>query len=101
MSVIYGIVLVLDPVSACAAWDRSATLFLKVLPVLGIVLLVLLLSNLLLKPNRMRENLGQRSGPRGWVLAVLILFSLPAGLLLEKTVDTRRRSRRGNHPPPA
>jgi len=160
---LYGIAFLLDPTSTNLALDRSAELFSRLLPVLGFVISVLFIASLLLQPSWVRENLGERSGPRGWVLAVaggilsagpvypwyamlgdlrskgmrtalmsvflynraiklpllpllihyfgptyalilfvyLILFSLPAGLLLERLIDGRPAPHRGNKPPPA
>ena len=157
---LYGIAFLLDPASTNLAFDRSAALFSRLLPMLGLVILVLFFANLLLQPSWVRENLGEHSGQRGWILAIaggilsagpvypwyamlgdlkakgmrtalmsvflynravklpllpllihyfglayvlvlfayLILFSLPAGLLLERLVDGRPSARRGTRP---
>jgi uncharacterized membrane protein YraQ (UPF0718 family) len=149
--ILYSIAYGFDPVSTSHAMSRSAALVSRLVPVLGTVILVLFVSNLLLRGQWVREHLGAHSGPRGWFLAAvggilaagpvyawyallgdlrakgmrpglmsvflytraiklpllpllihyfglvytmifsgyLILFSLPAGLLLERLVDER------------
>jgi len=67
---LYGIVFLLDSAATNLALNRSTALFSKLLPVLGLVILVLFFANLLLQPEWVRDNLGEHSGPRGWVLAV-------------------------------
>jgi uncharacterized membrane protein YraQ (UPF0718 family) len=68
---LYGIVYALDPASTGYAMDRSLALAERLLPVLGIVLLVLFFSNLLLQRAWVHENLGVDSGLRSWLLAVV------------------------------
>jgi len=67
---LYGIAFLLDPASTNLALDRSAALFSRLLPMLGLVILVLFFANLLLQPSWVRENLGKHSGQRGWILAI-------------------------------
>jgi len=68
---LYGFAYMLYPVSTGYAMDRSLALAGRLLPVLGIVVLVLFFSNLLLEREWVRENLGVHSGPRGWFLAAV------------------------------
>ena len=43
----------------------------QVLPMLGLVFLLLFITNLLLDPKRIKRYLGKESGMKGWVTAVL------------------------------
>lgn len=43
----------------------------RVLPVLGLVFVLIFISNLILKRGRLEQYLGKGSGLKGWVLAVL------------------------------
>lgn len=73
----------LDPALARTALSGFQGMFLKVLPILGVVFVALLLVNLLLNPERIRKHLGRDSGLRGWLYAVLggILISGPPYVL--------------------
>jgi len=69
--ILYGIAYALDPTAARRAIDRSLALASHLLPVLGIVVLVIFLSNLLLRPDWVRNHLGAGSGPHGWLIATI------------------------------
>jgi len=73
----------LDPVLVRAALTGFQGMFLKVMPILGVVFVALLLVNLLLNPERIRKHLGRDSGLKGWLYAVLggILISGPPYVL--------------------
>ena len=68
---LYGIAYTLDPESASRAVDRSLAVASRLLPTLGIVVLVLFLSNLLLRHEWVRDHLGDHAGARGWFLAAV------------------------------
>jgi hypothetical protein len=69
--ILYGITYALDPAAAGRAIDRSLTLASRLFPILGIVALVIFLSNLFLRPDWIRNHLGAGSGPLGWLLAAI------------------------------
>jgi uncharacterized membrane protein YraQ (UPF0718 family) len=73
----------LDPALAIVALTGFKGMFLKVLPILGLVFAALLLVNLLLNPERIRKHLGREAGLKGWFYAVLggILISGPPYVL--------------------
>ncbi len=54
---------------------QALALFMRVMqqvfPVLAIVFMLLLVSNLMLTPNRVRRYLGEEAGVKGWVASVV------------------------------
>jgi hypothetical protein len=67
--ILYGIACGVDAESTGHALGRSMALLTRLFPVLGIVVAVLLLSNLALRGEWVRAHLGARSGARAWFLA--------------------------------
>ena len=68
---LYVLLLLLDTESALRALEFSARLFVRLLPTLLLVFMLLLLSYLLVKPGWVRANVGRGSGVRGWAVAVI------------------------------
>jgi uncharacterized membrane protein YraQ (UPF0718 family) len=70
VGVIYAATAAMDPELA----RRSAAFFVanlaKVIPVLVIVFLLMFVFDYALNPKRVKQYLGQQSGPRGWVLTI-------------------------------
>ena len=61
-------------VHADQAWNAlsfSARLLQQLLPVLLLVFALLMFSNLLVKPGWVHANVGQGSGLRGWIIAIV------------------------------
>jgi uncharacterized membrane protein YraQ (UPF0718 family) len=68
---LYGVTLLAKPEAAAAAVARATDLLLTVLPVLLLVFVFLLLSNIMIKPAWVRSRLGQESGLGGWLFAII------------------------------
>lgn len=68
---LYGATALFDPALALAALKYFTVILAKVVPVLALVFVVLFLTNLFLKPERIRRHLGSESGLRGWFYAVV------------------------------
>ena len=69
--VLYGVVAFFNPAVVRAALQYFGVMLGKVLPVLGLVFIILFLTNLFLNPARIRKHLGKDSGLRGWFYAVI------------------------------
>jgi len=82
----------LDPDLAISALHGFKGMFLKIVPILGVVFVALLLVNLLLNPERIRKHLGKDSGLKGWLFAVLggILVSGPPYVLYPMLGEFRK-----------
>jgi len=68
---LYGVAALFDPALTLAALKYFTVILAKVVPVLALVFVVLFLTNLFLKPERIRRHLGSESGLRGWFYAVV------------------------------
>lgn len=68
--ILYAGLLVLDAGTACMAVQKTARIFLRILPVLlGVVLLTAVI-NYFLRPAQIARHLGQKSGIKGWIWAL-------------------------------
>jgi uncharacterized membrane protein YraQ (UPF0718 family) len=67
---LYGVIALLDPEKAQAAWHVALALFLKVLPIFALVFVVIFVINLFIRPEWVRKHLGSDSGLRGWGVAI-------------------------------
>ncbi|OOZ42991.1 hypothetical protein BOW37_12490 [Solemya velum gill symbiont] len=67
----YGLFYLVKPDEISQALTFFTHVMRQVLPVLGIVFLLLFISNLLLKPKWIKRYLGKESGTKGWGMAVL------------------------------
>jgi hypothetical protein len=67
----YAVLGMMDLQAALQAVGFFGRVMGQVLPVLGLVFVLLLLSDLLLEEKRIRHYLGQHSGLRGWLAALL------------------------------
>lgn len=68
---LYGFAFITTPDSTLKALGFAKTLGYQLLPILALVLLLLFLSNLLIRPDWVIKHLGKDSGPKGWILAVV------------------------------
>jgi uncharacterized membrane protein YraQ (UPF0718 family) len=66
----YGMTAAIDAGTAGQAFSFFGSVMGKVLPVLGLVFVLLLAADLLLKPEWIRRNLGGKAGIKGWIIAV-------------------------------
>lgn len=69
--VLYGILFLFDNERIYRALQISYDIFIQILPVLAMVILLMWISNYLLKPKTVSKHLGKESGIKGWILAVL------------------------------
>ena len=67
---LYGIVFLSDETLAREALGFALNLLYRLAPVLLLVFVLLFLSTLLLRPERVRAHLGKGSGARGWIIAM-------------------------------
>ena len=68
---VYALLAVWDPLGAGEALAVFGSVMGSLLPVLGLVFVLLFLADLLLDEQRIRHHLGQDSGLRGWLAALL------------------------------
>ena len=71
MVLVYAVTALLDMSVAKQSVRFFAHVFVTVLPVLGVVLLLMLLFNLMLTPERVKTYLGTASGLKGWLLVIV------------------------------
>lgn len=67
----YGLFGLVDPVATAQSLSFFTRVIYQILPVLGLVFLLLFVTNLVLKPRWIRRYLGSGSGIKGWIAAVL------------------------------
>ena len=67
---LYGVVLIVRPDAAVSGLSAFGGLVVKVLPVLGIVYGVMLLTNLFIETGQIVRFLGHKSGPLGWIIVI-------------------------------
>lgn len=68
---LYALIFLFDTERAQNALAFSTGLLYRILPVLLLVFVLTFVSNLLVKPDWIRTNVGRGSGLRGWVVAVI------------------------------
>jgi uncharacterized membrane protein YraQ (UPF0718 family) len=68
---LYGVLFFLNEQLARDALDLAGKLLSRLAPVLVLVFVLILLSNLLIRPTWVRTHVGQHSGWRGWAVALL------------------------------
>ena len=68
---LYALAFLVNAERAQDALTFSARLLYQMLPILLLVFALIFISNLLVKPDWIRANLGSDSGLRGWALAVV------------------------------
>lgn len=95
---VYLVVAMIDPVLIQSSLNGFMRMFLKVLPILGVVFVALLLVNLFLNPDRIKRHLGQESGLKGWFFAVVggILISGPPYVLYPMLGEFKKHGARND-----
>jgi len=68
---LYALAFLVDAELALKALSFATTLLYRLLPVLLLVFALIFVSNLLVKPDWVRANVGRGSGLRGWAVAVV------------------------------
>ena len=68
---LYALAFMVNAELALNALAFSTNLFHQLLPVLLLVFVLIFVSNLLVKPDWIRANMGRDSGLRGWSLAIV------------------------------
>jgi len=68
---LYAVAFLVDIKPAQNALAFAARLLYQLLPVLLLVFVLIFVSNLLVKPDWIRSNMGRDSGLRGWIMAVV------------------------------
>ena len=88
----------LDPDLAKTALLGFVGMLRKVLPILAMVFVILLLINLLLKPEQIKDHLGQDAGPKAWFYAVIggILISGPPFILYPMLAEFKKHGARND-----
>lgn len=71
MVIIYLLVFLLDPARALLALQFCLEMLKKLVPILGLVSVFMLLNNLLVKPNWVKNHVGRDSGWKGVIIAVV------------------------------
>ena len=69
MILAYGLIAIVAPETAGQALEFSIEVMQNIWPVLLIVFFLLLVMDLLLKPEWIKHNLGKEAGIRGWLMA--------------------------------
>jgi len=98
MLAVYIMVGLLNPNLAGKALAGFKSMFLKVVPILGLVFIALFLVNLLLNPERIKKHLGGGSGLKGWLWAVVggILISGPPYVLYPMLGEFKKHGARNS-----
>lgn len=68
---VYALLYVKEQQQVLQALDLFGRVMQQVLPVLGLVFLLLLLANLLLRPQSVKRYLGKEAGLKGWLASVV------------------------------
>jgi len=69
------------------------SMFIKIVPILGIVFIVMVVANLYFTKDRIGKYLGEKSGIKGWLYAIVsgILVSGPPYVLFPLLEDLRKK----------
>ncbi|NPA73106.1 MAG: permease [Epsilonproteobacteria bacterium] len=69
--VLYIVLYFFYPEKITLSFGKSLHLFVKVLPIFGIVILATTLINLLVEPKKFSKHLGEEAGFKGWLIALI------------------------------
>lgn len=89
--VLYGLVALIEPLAAARAWEQFDRTMRQLLPMLGGIFILLLLVDRLADRRRVMRLLGEGSGLRGWLTAVIggIIAAGPAYLWFGLAAELR------------
>jgi len=90
---LYLVIAIFDFSTARVAFSNFLSMFLRILPILGIVFLVMIGVNLYFTQERVRKYLGEKSGTKGWIYAIVsgILVSGPPYILFPLLGDLKKQ----------
>ncbi len=93
---LYGVIAQFNSAVTLNALSYFAGMLTKVLPVLALVFIVLLLTNMFLNPDRIRKHLGAESGLRGWLYAIVggVFISGPPYVLFPMLAELKKHGAR-------
>jgi len=94
---LYAVIAIFDRELASRALELSTRLLYQLLPVLLLVFILILLSNLLLRPDWVKAHIGRESGLKGWAIVIIgsmlsvgpvyPWYTLLSGLIMERAED--------------
>jgi uncharacterized membrane protein YraQ (UPF0718 family) len=70
VAVLYLVILFINPLTALAGLRTFLSLFKKILPSLGVVFFLLIVSNLIVENKKLLRFLGNKTRKAGWLIAV-------------------------------
>jgi len=70
VGVLYLVIALVSPVTAVAGLRTFLSLFIKILPTLGVIFFLLFVSNLLVQNRKILDFLGKKTRHAGWLIAV-------------------------------
>ncbi len=92
--IFYSIIALFDFSIAKDAFLNFLIMFVKIIPILGIVFIIMILVNLFFTKQRMTKYLGKDSGVKGWAYAIVfgILVSGPPYILFPLLRELKKRN---------
>ena len=96
---IYGIVAMLDGALAWGSLREVGSVFLKMIPILIVVFVIMVLSNLFLTPERVKRHFGRNSGVKGWFYAMIfgIIIAGPPYILYPMLKELKKNGVENSH----
>lgn len=93
MVFIYFILFLFSKYFFVEALINTVLTFLKILPTLGLVFIIMVLSNLYIKKGKIQKHLGHESGIKGWLFAILagIFIAGPPYVLYPLLSDLKKQ----------
>lgn len=94
--ILYGITAFFDPDTVTSSLAYFRSMLIKVIPVLGLVFIFLFLVNLFVSPDWIKTNIGEKSGVKGWLYAVIggILISGPPYIIYPMLGEMKKQGAR-------
>jgi uncharacterized membrane protein YraQ (UPF0718 family) len=89
----YGVMALFDPAYAEQAFSNFLAMLVRIIPILGVVFIIMFLTNLLITPERMEKHMGKESGLRGWIYSIFlgIIVSGPPYVLFPLLGDLKKQ----------
>jgi len=90
--ILYLIVFLFSISVAKEAFLNFLIMFVKIIPILGMVFLIMMLTNLFFTTERIKKHLGEESGWKGWIYAMIagIIISGPPYILFPLLGELRK-----------
>jgi len=98
MIIVFGLVFLFNPNIGNQSWQYFIDLIKRIAPLLLIVFVLLFILNLFLQPKTVIKYLGGKSGPKGWLIAIIggIISSGPIYLWYPLLVDLKQMGTRNS-----